>query len=561
MTRSTSCSTRALHAVRPVWSALALVAFVSARSASSDRTASQSSNPATSQNAELSESQNSGTAKSPGTQHAQSPSSGAAAPATTPTVAVPITAAITRAEIEAHVRFLASDELRGRMTGSAEAEKAARYLARVLELEHVEPAGDDGTFLQAVPLERTRATAAPELALRTRTGESIAAVASRDFEVFGAVDARDLRFVVVASEAEMPKSADTKVALFLDAPTSSKRRQWLDKAGLGSGEGFGLLVQPGSTKPRAEERFDARASDPHRKSTAPRRRPSLTLHGSLLERARKGEIESVTLASHVANESVTAYNVLGRVRGHGTKDHPELASQAIVVSAHYDHLGGDDAHEAPAAPSPGAEATAHAGDASKSAEQDHIFNGADDDASGCAAILEIAGAFAGAPAPARTLIFLFATGEEIGLLGTDEYLDHPAIPLDRTIANLNFEMIGRPDPLVGGAGVLWLTGFEKTNLGAAFQSAGLAIKVDPRPEQHFYERSDNIAFVRRGIVGQTFSTFNLHTDYHRVTDEADRLDYAHMESCTQAGYRAVKLVADGSVAPEWAEGKKPAAGK
>src|SRR5204862_5413403 len=146
------------------------------------------------------------------------------------------------------------------------------------------------------------------------------------------------------NEADLPKTADPKVALFLDAPTSSRRRQWLDKAGLGAGEGFGLLVQPGSSKPGAEERFDARASAPRRKSSAPRRRPSVTLHGSLLDRARNGEIESLSAASHVETESVTAHNVVGRAAGRGTHEHPALPAQAIVVSAHYDHLGGADDH-------------------------------------------------------------------------------------------------------------------------------------------------------------------------------------------------------------------------
>ena len=154
-------------------------------------------------------------------------------------------------------------------------------------------------------------------------------------------------------------------------------------------------------------------------------------------------------------------------------------------------------------------------------------------------------------------MFLLATGEEVGLLGTSYYLEHPAEPLDHTVANLNFEMIGRPDPKIGGAGAMWLTGYELTNLGAAFTAAGIAIHVDPRPEQHFFQRSDNYAFVREGVVGQTFSTFNLHADYHHVTDEADRLDYAHMESCVREAYRAVKLVADGTLTPSWTEGQRP----
>ena len=71
---------------------------------------------------------------------------------------------------------------------------------------------------------------------------------------------------------------------------------------------------------------------------------------------------------------------------------------------------------------------------------------------------------------------------------------------------------------------MWLTGFDLTNLGKAFAAAGLAVAPDPYPEEHFFERSDNIAFVRRGIVGQTLSSYNLHKDYHRPSDEVERLD-------------------------------------
>jgi hypothetical protein len=492
------------------------------------------------------------------------PQSADLAPARTaeaPKIALPpLTSAITRAEIEAHVRYLASDRLLGRRTGSPEADEAARYLALVLEREGIEPAGADHTFLQPVALERERATALPELVLHTRDNQDIRAVAGRDFDFHGpALSAKDLHLVVAADEGAVPKTADKHAALFIDA-NASRMRRWLESAGLERGQAFGLLVRPGSTQPGSVERLDSRGGAIMRKTSAPAP-GTLVLRGPLIERVRKGEIASLSFESHVSRESVTSYNVIGRIRGQGTSAHPELASQAIVVSAHYDHLG--ESHEdAPAAPKsePSGDGDARKSGAAPTTE-DHIYNGADDDASGCAAVLEIAGAIAAGAKPARTILFLFATGEEIGLLGTDEYLDHPVVPLASTIANLNFEMIGRPDPLVGANGAMWLTGYERTNLGPAFAAAGLAIKPDPRPEQHFYERSDNIAFVRRGIVGQTFSSFNLHADYHRVTDEADRIDYAHMEACVQSGCRAVKLVADGALAPEWIETKRPAATK
>ena len=209
----------------------------------------------------------------------------------------------------------------------------------------------------------------------------------------------------------------------------------------------------------------------------------------------------------------------------------------IVLSAHYDHVGTRPARE--------------------QGEPPVVYNGADDDASGVATVLELAEAFAAAPAPARTIVFLLATGEERGILGTKHYIEHPPFPLEKTVCNLNFEMLGRPDELVGGAGKLWLTGYERTTLGPAFAEKGIDVVADQRLDQNFFMRSDNIVFVQKGIVGQTLSTYNLHEDYHQPTDDADALDYEHMQACARAGYQAARLLSDGVVSPEWNEGEPP----
>ncbi|MFN0006910.1 MAG: M28 family peptidase [Planctomycetota bacterium] len=447
---------------------------------------------------------------------------------------------VTRAEIEAHVRYLASDELAGRKTGTQGAVLAAHHLADTLKRCGVEPAGDGGSFLQAVPVARVRASAVPELSLRSRAageGQPIEAVFGQDFEVSrAAFDRQDLRVLVAASASGIPAKGDPEAALFLDTGRGQARR-WLEEAGHPNGDGFALVILAGSDKPGEPNRKPSSGES----ITLPRvgqanESPRLTVRGTLLERFRRGEIESLSLRTHVVSDAPPAFNVVGRIPGAGRGDDQTLAEEAVVVSAHYDHLG-----------------TREAG----SDGEDLVYNGADDDASGCAAVLEIAGALASGKKPARTVIFLLATGEEVGLLGTIYYLDHPAVPLERTIANLNVEMIGRPDALVGGAGKLWLTGFERTDLGAACSKAGLEVLADPRPDQHFFERSDNYAFVMRGIVGQTFSTYDLHDDYHHVSDEADLLDYDHMEKCVVSVLGAVRLVADGELHPRWTAGFEP----
>ena len=222
-------------------------------------------------------------------------------------------------------------------------------------------------------------------------------------------------------------------------------------------------------------------------------------------------------------------NVVGMVRG----TDPRIADQVVLVDAHYDHLG-------IGAPVNG----------------DSIYNGADDDASGTTAVLEIARSIAAGPPPRRSILFVATTGEEVGLLGTRWFIAHPPVTLKSIVANLEIEMIGRPDSLAGGPGRAWLTGYARSSMGAAFSAAGLAIVPDARPSQHFFERSDNIAFARMGIPAHTLSTFNLHTDYHRPSDELSRIDIAHMTRVIRTAAAAVRILADGP-APHWNKGGQP----
>ena len=222
-------------------------------------------------------------------------------------------------------------------------------------------------------------------------------------------------------------------------------------------------------------------------------------------------------------------NVIGLVRG----GDPALAKEAVVVGAHYDHLG--------LGPPVGG---------------DSIYNGADDDASGVAAVLTAARDLAAGPKPRRTVVFLLPTGEEQGVLGTQYYLQHPAWPLEQTVADLEVEMIGRPDSLAGGPGKLWLTGYERSTLGERLAAAGLPVTPDRRPEHHFFERSDNIVFALRGIPAHTLSSYDMHRDYHQPTDQVDRIDAEHLAKAAAIVSRAVRLLADGDP-PAWHPGGQP----
>jgi Zn-dependent M28 family amino/carboxypeptidase len=184
---------------------------------------------------------------------------------------------------------------------------------------------------------------------------------------------------------------------------------------------------------------------------------------------------------------------------------------------------------------------------------DSIYNGADDDGSGTVAVLEIARDLIQGEAPRRTVVILLSTGEEIGLLGTRYYIAHPVIPLHQTVADLQIEMIGRTDDAVGGFGRAWLTGYERTTMGDQLAAAGSPIVPDPRPNQNFFFRSDNIAFAVLGIPAHTMSSFGLHLDYHQPSDEVELINFEHMSVLVDAAVEAVRFLADGPT-PDWKEG-------
>ena len=114
-------------------------------------------------------------------------------------------------------------------------------------------------------------------------------------------------------------------------------------------------------------------------------------------------------------------------------------------------------------------------------------------------------------------------------------------------------MIGRPDPLLDGPGRGWLTGYERSTVGDLLAAAGSPIVPDPRPEMGFFFRSDNLPFAMRGIPAHTLSSYGMHEDYHRPSDEVDRIDFDHMTALVDAAVLMVRSLASGPP-PVWKEG-------
>jgi hypothetical protein len=210
-------------------------------------------------------------------------------------------------------------------------------------------------------------------------------------------------------------------------------------------------------------------------------------------------------------------------------------NEVVLLTAHLDHLG-----------------------IGPAVNGDSIYNGADDDASGTTAVLALAHILATGPRPRRTVVFALFGSEEIGGFGNRAFLAHPPVPLSSIIANLEFEMIGRPDPAVPN-GTLWLTGFDRSDLGPELAKHGAHLVNDPHPKEKFFQRSDNYALALQGIIAQTISSFGLHKDYHQPSDELSIIDFPHMTDAIASMVSPINWLANAKWKPGWNPGRKPAA--
>ena len=157
------------------------------------------------------------------------------------------------------------------------------------------------------------------------------------------------------------------------------------------------------------------------------------------------------------------------------------------------------------------------------------------------------------------IVALFGS-EENGGFGARQFVNAPPVPLDHIIANLEFEMIGRPDAKVPPH-TLWLTGYERSTLGPELARRGARLVADPHPEQQFFQRSDNIQLAYKGVIAQTVSSFGLHTDYHKPSDDLAHIDFAHMTDAIRSMLAPVEWLANSGFKPDWLPGMKPVAGQ
>lgn len=417
--------------------------------------------------------------------------------------------------VKANMEHLAGDELRGRACGTADENAAARFIAERLKAYGVEGAAGDGQYLQRVEVHSPTYAAAPVL----QVGD-VRLVHGAGMLVRQAPETLDAPLVLVAKG----EAAPGKIAL-IAGPYDSEAAV----AVLASGA-VGVIAE---APPNLLAHWEQFAASPPRgtvivgveATSPPVEKAMIFVRPEALEALRAAAgAQAVLTATHGAPAVRTTYNALGVIHG---KD-PDADQNAILLSAHYDHLG---------------------------LRGGKLYRGANDDASGTAAVLEFARLLGAGETPRRTVQFALFGCEEEGGHGAKYYLAHPPTPLANLKANLEFEMIGVPDP--ADRKRLMLTGWERSNMGPILREQGASIGPDPYPQENFFQRSDNYQLARKGVVAQTISAWPVPPTYHQPTDDLAHIDLPFMVEVIQSLAGPISWLANGDFQPTWNPGMQP----
>ena len=428
--------------------------------------------------------------------------------------------------VKATMQALAGDELRGRKCGSPDENAAARYLAASLQKLGVKGGLPDGGYLQPVQLLTPTYAAPPTLELTAADGAKLRLVNGQAMVIQGAPPAELEAGVIRVPDAAQPVEGLKDRIVILDGGASLAAASTLQKAGAAAV----LMAAPDRV---LEHWAELAARPPGRTEVLGGvARPPASALGALIYVRRETLAALAPFADGQAHLTAargeplsrTTYNVLGVRRGKAA----EADRQTILLTAHYDHLG---------------------------VRNGVIFHGANDDASGTAAVMEFARVLGRGPAHRRTVFFALFGCEEEGGLGAQYFLAHPPAAAVEIAANLEFEMIGVDDPK--RPGFLMLTGWERSNLGPTLAAHGAKIAPDPYPEQNFFRRSDNYQLALEGVVAQTVSAWPIPPTYHAATDDLAHVDLAFMDSVIGSLMEPVIWLLDSDFEPAWNPGQKP----
>jgi hypothetical protein len=504
-------------------------------------------------------------------------------------IAVAQQSSITPNLLRGWLTYLASDELEGRATFSEGLGLAAAYIADEMKRVGVKPGGDNGTYLQRVSVLGVRSTNRSTLTVdvngQTRTfyeGEGITfprnvggkrTLTLNDVQFVGYglyldADHNDYKDIDVRGKAVVwlgqrePKGTNEQEA----------RRLLLGRASLASEEmGAAATLAPplgGGGQRGGAGRGGNQGQNTPDFTTAQRldspQTPNVTASEELLEllfsaseipyaelkaKAQQQEelpkfaLKGVTLTFNleadyqVVNTRYTR-NVIGIVEGTDAR----LKDTYVAFGAHYDHVG-------------------YTQGGLRGASTDRIFNGADDDGSGTATLMALARAFSQGPKTRRSLIFVWHSGEELGQWGSKYFADHATVPIDKVVAQLNMDMVGRnANNLESESNSVYPVGSDRISSelhnmmidANTSMSKPLSLNYqlnDPTDPERVYYRSDHYSYAVKGIPVIFFTTF-LHPDYHQVTDTVEKINFEKMSRIGQLMYEVGRRVGNLDHAPQ-----------
>ena len=488
----------------------------------------------------------------------------------------PTSAEISERDLRTRLAIYADDSMQGRQAGTEGNLRSTAYIEREVRRLGLQPAGDAGGYFQAVPLVRRQLVAGARLA----AGDTALRLWADAWPVDLGPGARDVdgaavvfggstgdvesRLAASAAAGKVVVLAATRdVPLQLVVPRLLRR--FPAAAATAIADADAVIATYGDELRGGEVVLAGSMGDVHEGPPVPAllllahgaTRPVL---GTTVADARPG-MAGATLHGTIRFEraELPARNVVAVLPG----SDPALRGEYVAIGAHSDHLGISRAvdpdslraynqrlHELgamdPFSPvSASKRASIHVDVDSlrrvRPARRDSVNNGADDDGSGSMAVLELAERYASArERPKRSLLFIWHTGEELGLFGSEWFTTHPTVPLDSIVTELNIDMVGRgsaADIVGGGPGYLQLVGSKRLSkeLGAIVEAVNArepapltfdyGMDAAGHPEQ-IYCRSDHANYARFGIPVTFFTTGN-HLDYHQVTDEVQYIDWPH----------------------------------
>ena len=525
----------------------------------------------------------------PAASYAQSAQASSVASAIVPTSARESAEKITAAQLRDYLYFVAADEMEGRDTPSRGLNTVAKFIAVNLSRWGLKPAGDDGTFFQKIMLRRGRLDPAgtkaeingrkftfgedffASLNPGTASGQLVYVghgwvIKNKNIDAYRGVNIKDK--IVVFYGGGLPKGAS------LSDLSGSQGGDWDTPAEYAWKHGAkGAIIIPDS---RVTNNLAARRQVTLERSgqyslskpeqAAPTEMPMITASPAMIKALFQGEkIDGAEILARreagisgdsfelspnkrasftVANayDETQTQNVVAILEG----SDPVLKNEYVAVGAHYDHVG------------------MRAG----SAPGDKIYNGADDDGSGTVSVMAMAEALSHSPVrPKRSVLFIWHTGEEKGLWGSQYFTEHPTVPLASIITQLNIDMIGRSkregdinpaNRSLTGPNEIYVIGSKmmSTELGQLSEAVNKSylnlsfnyLYDDPKDPNRFFFRSDHFNYARKGIP-IIFYFDGEHEDYHKTGDSPDKIDYEKMQRVARTIYVMLLELANANTRP------------